>query len=548
MSGLVRSISFVLVGCLWLSACKDDPAIAPPEEPLVIPEADRWWNDDVFYEVFVRSFYDSDGNGVGDFKGIVQKLDYLNDGDANTDTDLGVTGIWLMPIFPSPSYHGYDVTDYRSVNSAYGSMDDFKLLIAEAHKREIKVIIDFVINHTSEQHAWFTNSASATSAEKRDWYHWSTTDPGYKGPWGQTVWHSKNNGFYYGVFWSGMPDLNFNTQAVTDEIKSITQYWYEDIGVDGFRIDAAKHLIEEGQNQENTTKTLNWWRQFYAFQKNLDPGLMSVGEVWTSTAKVVPYSDQRLDYCFEFDLSYAIIDAAKNGNGEAVKNKMKEILTAYDEAQYGTFLTNHDQNRVMEELGFSIGKAKLAASIMLTLPGVPYLYYGEEVGMAGRKPDEDIRRPMQWNAAANAGFTTGSPWRALNPNYATYNVATQQDDPASLWHHYRKLLQTRQKYESVRRGKLDFVNSSAGATLAYLRTGTAESALIIHNLNSAPLQGIQFSLASSGLPAGSYSVTEQLGGTTLGNLSVSSTGGFSEFKPVETLDPLSSYLLILKKQ
>lgn len=547
MNRPVKHITYLLL-CLLPFACKDEPALAPPEEPLVIPDADRWWNDDVFYELFVRSFYDSDGNGVGDFKGVIQKLDYLNDGDATTDTDLGVTGIWLMPVFPSPSYHGYDVTDYRGVNSAYGTMDDFKLLIQEAHKRGIKVIIDFVINHTSEQHSWFTNSASSASAEKRNWYHWSTTDPGYKGPWGQTVWHSKNNGFYYGVFWSGMPDLNFNTKAVTDEIKSIAQYWYEEVGVDGFRIDAAKHLIEEGQNQENTTKTLNWWRQFYAFQKNLDPGLMTVGEVWTSTAKVVPYSDQRLDYCFEFDLSYAIIDATKNGNGEAVKNKMKEILTAYDDGQYGTFLTNHDQNRVIEELGFSLPKAKLAASVLLTLPGVPYLYYGEEVGMAGQKPDEDIRRPMQWSSLANGGFTTGSPWRALNSNYATYNVATQQDDPASLWHHYRKLLQTRQKYESLRRGKLDFLNSSAGATLAYLRTGAAESSLAIHNLNSAPLQGIQFSLGASSLPAGIYSVTEQLSGSTLGNLTVSSSGGFSEFKPVETLDPLTSYLLILKKQ
>jgi alpha-amylase len=529
-------------------SCKEDPIISAPVEPLIIPDADRWWNDDVFYEIFVRSFYDSDGNGIGDFKGIIQKLDYLNDGNPNTDTDLGVTGIWLMPIFPSPSYHGYDVTNYRNVNSDYGTLDDFKLLVSEAHKRGIKVIIDFVINHTSEQHAWFTNSASSASAEKRNWYNWSSSDPGYKGPWGQTVWHSKNNAFYYGVFWSGMPDLNFNTKAVTDEIKDITQFWYQDIGVDGFRIDAAKHLIEEGQSQENTNKTLNWWREFYAFQKNLDPGLMTVGEVWTSTSKVVPYSDQRLDYCFEFDLSYAIIEAAKNGNADAVKNKMKEIVLAYDDSQYGTFLTNHDQNRVIDELNFSAEKVKLAASILLTLPGVPYLYYGEEVGMSGRKPDEDIRKPMQWSSILNAGFTTGSPWRAVNSNYTAYNVETLKADPSSIWNHYRKLLQARQKFMSLRKGKFDLVNSSAGAALAYLRTGTAESALIVHNLNSAPLQSISFSLGNSTLAGGSYLVTEQLTGTSVGNLTVTSTGGFSDFIPFPTLDPSSSYVFVLKKQ
>jgi alpha-amylase len=410
------------------------------------------------------------------------------------------------------------------------------------------VIIDFVINHTSEQHPWFANSASSATAEKRKWYVWASTDPAFKGPWGQTVWHSKNNAYYYGVFWSGMPDLNFNTKEVTDEIKDITRYWYKDIGVDGFRIDAAKHLIEENQNQENTTSTLNWWRNYYAFQKNLDPKLMTVGEVWTTTSKIVPYTDKRLDYCFEFDLSYAIIEAAKNGNADAVRNKMKEIVTAYPEGQYGTFLTNHDQNRVIHEVGNNMEKAKLAAGILLTLPGVPYLYYGEEVGMSGVKPDEDIRKPMQWASTANGGFTTGNPWRPLNSNYTTYNVESLKADPSSIWNHYRKLIQARQKFTSLRKGKFDEVTSSAAVALAYVRSSSTESMLVVHNLSSSPIQNCQFTATTSHLSAGLYTVTEYLTGAEAGTLSVGANGSFSSYTPLATLNPLTTYLFLLKKQ
>ncbi len=543
---MLKRIPKLLISFLTLFilvSCQSDET----SDPAIIPKADTWWNDDVFYEVFVRSFYDSDGNGHGDFQGLIQKLDYLNDGNPATTDDLGITAIWLMPIFPSPSYHGYDVTDYRDVNSQYGTMNDFKLFLEEAHQRGIKVIIDFVVNHTSSQHPWFMDSDDGVDAEKRDWYNWEAANPGYAGPWGQSVWHSRNGAFYYGIFWSGMPDLNFKNQDVTSEIKDITEFWFSEIGVDGFRIDAAKHLIEEGAIQENTQATLGWWREFYEFQKNLDPGLLSVGEVWTSTANVIPYTDQRLDYCFEFDLSYAIIDAAKNGNATGLKNKIQEVVDSYPELQYGTFLTNHDQNRVIEELSGDIGKSKLAASILLTLPGVPYLYYGEEIGMKGVKPDEDIRRPMQWTAGAKAGFTTGTPWRSINSNYATFNVVTMQNDPNSLWNHYRKLIHARTSQESLRRGNYQLVTSSSSTVLPYVRISENETSLILHNLGSEAQLNVQLSVTNSEIQPGTYSVTEILTENIVGNVVINGSGGF-EFTPYETLEAYTSYILMLELQ
>ena len=530
---------------LFLLGCAKD-TVTPA--PVTLSKEGTWWNDDVFYEVFVRSFYDSDGDGKGDFKGLTQKLDYLNDGNPNTTSDLGVTGIWLMPIFPSPSYHGYDVYDYRTVNTQYGSMDEFKAFVAAAHARGIKVIIDFVINHTSSQHSWFANSAQGISAEKRSWYIWETTNPGYLGPWGQTVWHQKNGAYYYGLFWSGMPDLNYREPNVTTEIKEITRFWYTDIQVDGFRIDAARHLIEEGQIQENTQATLDWWSDFYAFQKSIDKNLMTVGEVWTSTANIVPFTDKRLDYCFEFDLSYAIVNAARIGDAGALKNKLQEVVSSYPSLQYGNFLTNHDQNRVVDELSGNLDKSKIAAGILLTLPGVPYLYYGEEVGMKGLKPDEDIRRPMQWNAGANAGFTTGTPWHQINSNYSLFNIETMKGDPNSLWNHYRNLIDARKKNIALRRGTCEVMNASSGSILAFVRNATEQSILVIHNASSVQLQGAQISCSSSTLSPGTYAATEILTGNVAGELVVSTSGSFSGYTPYANLAPCGSYLIKLVKK
>ena len=509
-------------------------------------ETDPWWNDAVFYEIFVRSFYDSNADGVGDLQGIIQKLDYLNDGNPNTDTDLGITALWLMPIFPSPSYHGYDVTDYRNIDEEYGTMNDFKALITAAHARGIKIVIDFVGNHTSDQHPWFT--ASASNESKRDWYLWNSNKPSYNGPWGQEVWHERNSSYYYGVFWGGMPDLNYTNQEVTNEIKNTLRFWKEEVGVDGFRIDAVKHWIENGDQQENTAATLAWWRDLYVFQKSLGPGLMMVGEAWTSTQNIAPYSDKRLDYCFEFDLSYALIDGINNQTNSGLKSKMSEIISTYETNQYGTFLTNHDQDRSFYRFGMDERKAKLAARILLSLPGVPYIYYGEEVGMLGQKPDEDIRRPMQWTSSANAGFSSTQPWHPLNNNYANYNVANQQLESESIWSQYQIWIKQRTRNTALRSGNYDFIESNNSRMFSYLRADSESNTAfaVIHNLSSQNTDDITIRINNSSLTEGTYNLINILNNQNMGSINVSSSGAFDTTLSEVTLAAYSSFLLKLE--
>ena len=509
-------------------------------------ETDPWWNDAVFYEIFVRSFYDSNADGVGDLQGIIQKLDYLNDGNPNTDTDLGITALWLMPIFPSPSYHGYDVTDYRNIDEEYGTMNDFKALITAAHASGIKIVIDFVGNHTSDQHPWFT--ASASNESKRDWYLWNSNKPRYKGPWGQEVWHERNSSYYYGVFWGGMPDLNYTNQEVTNEIKNTLRFWKEEVGVDGFRIDAVKHWIENGDQQENTAATLAWWRDLYVFRKSLDPGLMMVGEAWTSTQNIAPYSDKRLDYCFEFDLSYALIDGINNQTNSGLKSKMSEIISTYEPNQYGTFLTNHDQDRSFYLFGMDERKAKLAARILLSLPGVPYIYYGEEVGMLGQKPDEDIRRPMQWTSSANAGFSSTQPWHPLNNNYANYNVANQQLESESIWSQYQIWIKQRTLNIALRSGNYDFIESNNSRMFSYLRADSESNTAfaVIHNLSSQNTDDITIRINYSSLTEGTYNLINILNNQNMGSINVSSSGAFDTTLSEVTLAAYSSFLLKLE--
>ncbi|MEM6699820.1 MAG: alpha-amylase family glycosyl hydrolase, partial [Bacteroidota bacterium] len=393
----------------------------------------EWWNHAVFYEIFVRSFYDSDGDGIGDFNGIIEKLDYLNDGDPNTDDDLGITGIWLMPIHESPSYHGYDVIDYKSINPDYGTMDDFRRFLQAAHDRGIRVIIDYVVNHTSTQHPWYQNAVSGSNADKRNFYRWTGTKPSYNGPWGQEVWHNSPSGFYYGLFWGGMPDLNYETPAVKEEIFEIADFWLEDIGIDGFRLDAVKYIVEEGNQLEDTEATFEFFRDFRDHYKATSPSSFTVGEAWTSTDKVRKYVEEDgIDFCFDFDLAYTMQDALNTGNASRTMEQLQRVYNIYPDMQYGTFLSNHDQNRVMSSFNGDERKMKTAAAIYLTTPGVPFIYYGEEIGMRGEKPDEFLRRPMQWSDERSAGFTTGVPWITPDGFYTVYNVAEEADNPASL--------------------------------------------------------------------------------------------------------------------
>lgn len=469
-----------------------------------------WWNNSIFYELFVRSFYDSDGDGIGDFKGIIEKLDYLNDGDPNTDVDLGITGIWLMPIHQSPSYHGYDVIDYRSVNSDYGSMDDFREFLDEAHNRGIRVIIDFVLNHSSKQHPWFQQSAQ-NNPDFREFYRWSAYNPGYLGPWGQQVWHYYLSGYYYGVFWEGMPDLNYEEPAVKDSMFDAADFWLEDVGVDGFRLDAVLYIWEDGTQLANTPATYQFLGDFDQHIKQTKPDAFAVGEAWTNTEQVLNYvNDDRLDYCFEFDLAWATLNAVNTADARGLAAQMQKVHNLYPHLQYGTFLTNHDQNRVMNEFQNDLNKAKIAASLYLTFPGIPYIYYGEEIGMVGAKPDEFIRTPMQWSGTPNSGFTTGAPWIRVNSNYMTFNVAKEQADHFSLLNWYKKLIAIRNRTAALRLGDYEGIECSAHSVMTFFRHYQDESILVLVNTDSEPKSNITLSLFGSSINPGTYSLASLL--------------------------------------
>ena len=465
-----------------------------------------WWNDAIFYEVFVRSFYDQNGDGKGDLKGLTAKLDYLNDGDSTTHTDLGVTALWLMPIMQSPSYHGYDVTDYRTVESDYGTNADFQTFIQEAHKRGIKVIIDLVMNHSSDQNPWFVQSASSTTSSYRNWYRWSATNPGGS-------WNSKNGSYYYAVFGSGMPDLNYAEAAVKTEIFDAARFWLQDMHADGFRLDAVKYIFETTTQTEDVPATFQFWKDFRAYYKSVNQDAFTVGEAWTSTDIIKKYVENNgLDYCFEFNLAGALVNAANSGNGTALQSAVENAMSSYPYLQFGTFLTNHDQERVMTTLSNNVSKAKLAAQLLLSFPGIPFIYYGEEIGTIGPKPDENIRTPLQWNNSSNAGFTIGTPWRAPQADFASKNIAAQQLDTTSLWTTYNKMIQLRTSEPALRRGNYVTLSSNAVSAFVFMRQCANETIFVASNLGATQLNNVQISFYPGTMPSGNYILNDLLTG------------------------------------
>ena len=504
------------------------PAHAQTATPAPETESAQWWHDAVFYEIFVRSFNDSNGDGIGDFNGITQKLDYIQ--------SLGVTALWLMPIHPSPSYHGYDVLNYYAVNPDYGTMADFKNLLNEAHKRNIKIIIDLVLNHTSSQHPFFVDANSNPNSKYRDWYVWSDK-PG-------THWIQGNGGYYFALFCDCMPDLNYRNPEVTKQMFSVTKYWL-DIGVDGFRLDAAKHLIEEGSKIENTDSTHAWLKGFYTFYKGLNPNAYTVGEVYGAGAFLATKYTQQLDHIFNFELASGIINSVSGESNSGINSAWSFTLKDITNGEYATFLTNHDQNRVMSILNGDETKARLAAVMLLTSPGTPFIYYGEEIGMQGKKPDEDIRQPMQWSADANAGFTTGTPWRAPNANYSQVNVAAQEKDPQSLLNLYRTLTKLRVEHPVLRTGSLAVLDTGNTGVYAILRHTDAENILVVINLKGVPISDYGLSLKEKLLPDGTFSPNSLLDKTLSASLTVNA-GVFTDYKPVSNLAPHQAYIFQLK--
>ncbi|CAN5862431.1 alpha-amylase family glycosyl hydrolase [soil metagenome] len=556
----VIAIALTLLSALLICGCMlpATPAPATPSvtptspEPTAVPTTTNqvaWWNEATFYEVFVRSFYDSNGDGIGDLNGLTRKLDYLNDGNPKTTTDLGVNALWLMPIHPSPSYHGYDVTDYYQVNPDYGTLDDFKHLLVEAHKRNIRIVIDFVMNHTSSLHPQFVQAQDPQSPY-RDWYLWSDNDPGGVGPWGEQIWYTGTHGsYYYGVFSRGMPDLNYKNPAVVAEMEKVARFWLQDVGIDGLRVDGARYVVEDGKVLADSNSNHAWFKQFRTFYKGVNPNAMTVGEIWTRNDAVAKYAQgDQLDMVFDFDLASAMVNSARSGSADAARIGLAIATKLLPTAHAANFLTNHDMNRVMVELGNDLNKAKRAATLLFTAPGTPFIYYGEEIGMLGQKPDEDIRLPMQWSADANAGFSTGAPWRAPAADYANTNVAAQLSDSNSLLAHYKALITVRNAHPALRVGDGFKVSSSNGAVLGLLRASADETVLVVTNLRDEPASDYRLTMETGPLAAdATYSTQAIWGQGPFAVPIVNAAGGFVDYQPSGTLAPGETVIIQLLK-
>ncbi len=439
----------------------------------------------VYYEIFIRSFQDSTGDGIGDLQGVIRRLDYLE--------ELGVDGIWLMPFHPSPSYHGYDVTDYYAIHPDYGTLEDFKELLQEAHARNIRIVMDLVVNHTSDRHPWFIQ-AKLNNPEYRDYYLWSNTDLGWRGVSGAPAWHRTETGYYLGLFWGGMPDLNFRNPEVVSTMNDIARYWLE-LGVDGFRIDAIQHIIEsEEGNIRNTPETLEWVRDFNNFVRSVKPDAFVVGETWTDSETIVRYHTRAgLDMSFNYPLWRVLLEAIQSRSAANLAFFLQQDEAFYPADTYrATFISNHDQIRPATSLGVlrrDEARLKLAAALLLTLPGTPFLYYGEEIGLPNGpgERDEEKRTPMRWDDSDYAGFSTARPWYAFSTDDPSITVAAQRQDPDSILNWYRRLIALRRSHLALEQGLTEILASPQRSALLFKRHSADGSLLVVANLAANPV-------------------------------------------------------------
>ncbi|MGV3558845.1 alpha-amylase family glycosyl hydrolase [Larkinella arboricola] len=474
----------------------------------------------VHYEIFVRAFCDSNGDGIGDLNGVTSKLDYLK--------ELGVSAIWLMPINPSPSYHMYDVTDYYSIAPEYGTMDDFLRLIQEAHQRGMKVIMDFVINHTSRQHPWFIEACKSKDNPYHDWYVWMsqkeinalniasremTADSQEKNPW-HRVPGAPFSEKYYALFWSGMPDLNYDNPNVRQEIYKAGKFWLTDVGVDGFRLDAARHIYPDWEEPKNH----QFWEEFGREMESVKPGVYTVGEVWTRAERIAPYF-RGLKANFNFDLSLALQEIPfKERDTAGIIRILLQNHAIFAQVNPNfidaIMLSNHDQTRIGSFLNGNLNHLKVAANLLLTLPGNPYIYYGEEIGMLGAKPDENIREPFLWNIGRQD--PQRARWRRAN--YSTSRTVTplaqQQADPNSLYNHYKRLIHFRNSNPVLNDNlsKLEASEIQQKNVIAFVRKSGDRSVLILHNLSK---RGLDVVIYPAETAEGRQIVLDTVGGAKL---------------------------------
>ena len=487
-----------------------------------------WFKDAVIYETHVKAFFDADGDGIGDFAGLIAKLDYLE--------ELGITCLWLLPFFPSPLRDdGYDVADYRGVNRSYGTLADFERLVAEAHRRDIAVVIELVVNHTSDQHPWFQRARQAPAGSpERDYYVWSDTDQKFRDAriiftdtersnW---AWDTVAGAFYWHRFFSHQPDLNFDNPKVMDEIFDVMRHWLE-LGVDGFRLDAIPYLVErEGTSCENLPQTHDVIRRLRAFIDQNYPGRMLLAEANQWPWDVRPYfgDDDECHMAFNFPVMPRIFMALRQEDAEPLIDIIRRTPPIPEGCQWGLFLRNHDEltlemvtgderdymvmafardvrarlnvgirRRLAPLVDNSRPRIELLNSLLFSLPGTPILYYGDELGMGDDvlRPDRDgVRTPMQWNADRNAGFSAADATRLYSQpiadavySFQAVNVEAQRRDPSSLLRWMRNLIRLRKQFRVFGRGSLDFVPVPNRKILAYVRRWGDDVILCVANVS-----------------------------------------------------------------
>jgi alpha-glucosidase len=512
-------------------------AAAQTAPNAVDAEGHQWWQHAVFYEIYPRSFADSNNDGVGDLKGITSKLDYLR--------DLGVDAIWISPCFPSPQVDfGYDVSDYENIDPMYGTLADFDALASEAKKHGIRIILDFVVNHSSDQHKWFLDSKSSRTSEHRDWYIWRDGKaPGqppnnWLSTFGGSAWKfdPTTNQYYYHYFYAEQPDLNWRNPAVKDAMFDVTRWWYNR-GVAGFRLDAVDTLFEDpglhdnpivkpGKNHfgdpfekdQYNTKLPEVHDVLRGLRKVADEhNAALIGETWTADiAELNRYYGQGND---ELQLPMDFLFTTVNKLSPA---EFRKQIAAVDAASgWPTFvISNHDIVRSYDRYGdvkHNDQIAKLMAALYLTLRGTPIMYYGEEIGMKTTPPTrkEDVkdpigrkgwpqekgrdgeRTPMQWDETVNAGFSTAAPWLPVPPTYKTHNVADESQDPNSVLEFYKSVLKLRHTSKALLDGSYAALNESDPDVLSYLRAYKDDVVLVALNMSGSPKK-VNFELKHNG--------------------------------------------------
>jgi oligo-1,6-glucosidase len=550
------NISFFLFTAALLCSSCHSTNNKPAAQSSVIDSADRkWWKEAVVYQIYPRSFKDSDGDGIGDLKGIISKLDYVK--------SLGVSVVWLNPIYSSPNDdNGYDVSDYRNIMKDFGTMQDFDALLKGLHERGIKLVMDFVLNHSSDEHEWFKQSRSSRTSAYRDYYHWWKKERGTPPPRyslfdvNHDAWKydTLTNAYYLHYFSRKQPDLNWENPALRQEVFDIMKFW-ADKGIDGFRLDAFQFSAKDTSFPVFPSGYEKNFIQYYAMGRHLHDYLKEMNQQVFSKYNVMSVAEGAGN---SFEDAHNLVDADRKELGMAYAFEavdiakpagysllhFKEVFSRWDSAfaakgWLAIFLANHDQARLVSRFGndsaaFREVSAKMLSTFLLSMRGTPYCYFGDELGMTNagfskiedykdmpalneyqhqkniggnlQKFMEDIkfscrdngRTPMQWDSSTNAGFTTGSPWLKTNPNYTHLNVATQENDPNSCLNYFRKMIKLRKENPVLVYGKYTLLDKDKPNVYAFKRELNRKKILFLLNFkssNSTVHTGIDFSKA-----------------------------------------------------